>query len=71
MSYCIALFLTIIFINKNTIFTSTGLVNIINSKMSKSPKKDFSRLIETNVKTAKKEERRRDELLYPSYQPRY
>jgi len=36
------------------------IINIITIKMSKSPIKDFSRLIEPNTRTVKKEEIRRE-----------
>lgn len=39
--------------------------------MSKSPIKDFSRLLETNAKTVKKEEIRREEPNYTNYQARF
>ncbi len=39
--------------------------------MSKSPMKDFSRLIETNAKTVKKEEVIKEEPVYPSELLRY
>lgn len=39
--------------------------------MSKSPMKDFSRLIETQAKTVKKEEPRREEPAYPAQLLRY
>ena len=39
--------------------------------MSKSPIKDFSRLIDTNHKTVKKEEARKDEPAYPAQLQRY